>query len=160
MSLYDEGEKLWCDVNCFVAQIFPGGMVFYTACPRCNRKLAPFGADWTCKSCGIINGNPQTRYTLRIRLTDHTGSLWVNAFDTIGEALIGKSANELKFMKESNEIYFRQTLDAGAEFKEIQARLMAKREMFNNEFQLTYQIVKLFGVNWKKSCEEIIKQLT
>lgn len=39
------------------------------------------------------------RYILNVSIMDHTGHIWVTAFNEIGEAILGKDANEMTALK-------------------------------------------------------------
>ena len=43
------------------------------------------------------------RYILSLSIMDHSGHIWVTAFNEVGEQLLGKTANELIELKVSRE---------------------------------------------------------
>ena len=45
--------------------------------------------QWKCDHCNLTFSQPEYRYTLSIKLTDHTGSLWINAYDNVAKLIIG-----------------------------------------------------------------------
>lgn len=92
----------------------------YPGCHHC-RKLAvelEDGSGWKCNTCDeIYYGKPLHRYvyflarTCEINdsfvdsyrfdmvVTDHTGELWLGAFDSVGMEVFGKTADDLVFLK-------------------------------------------------------------
>jgi replication factor A1 len=70
----------------------------YPACltEGCNKKVTDMGdGTWRCEKCQINHNRPEYRYMLSISVIDHTGQLWLNSFDDIGQMVMGMSANEL-----------------------------------------------------------------
>ncbi len=79
--------------------------LWYTACPSdgCNKKVVYESGGWRCEKCDRSYDNPQHRYVMTANVCDHTGQMWVSGFNDVGEAIIGKSANELAELRENGE---------------------------------------------------------
>ena len=53
--------------------------------------MANFFQDmFRCEACNKSFQQPVYRYTLSIKLSDHTGSLWISAFDRCAQTIVGK----------------------------------------------------------------------
>lgn len=67
--------------------------VFYEACPTCNKKLEAVDSGYNCKSCGDVE-KPEPRMLYKITIDDGSGSIRATLFGTIGEKLLGMTAEE------------------------------------------------------------------
>lgn len=67
--------------------------VFYEACPTCNKKLEAVDDGYNCKSCGKVE-KPEPRMLYKITIDDGSGSIRATLFGTIGEKLLGMTAEE------------------------------------------------------------------
>ncbi len=73
----------------------------YPACPGddCNKKVTEDGNGWRCERCSRTWPAPNYRYILPIGVCDHSGHVWLQGFNEIGEQILGRSANELADIK-------------------------------------------------------------
>lgn len=67
--------------------------VYYEACPTCNKKLEVVDNGYNCKSCGKIE-KPEPRMLYKITIDDGSGSIRATLFGTVGEKLLGMTAEE------------------------------------------------------------------
>lgn len=78
----------------------------YPAClsTECNKKVIQDNdGQWRCEKCDRSHPKPQYRYILSVNASDHTGQLWLNCFDDVGQQLLGMSADQLMEMKENDD---------------------------------------------------------
>ena len=78
----------------------------YPACltDGCNKKVVEMDpGQWRCEKCDKNHPKPEYRYIMSINVSDHTGQLWLSCFDETGRILMGKSADELMELKETDE---------------------------------------------------------
>lgn len=93
----------------------------YPACDSegCQKKVVDVGDGWRCEKCekkipqpnyrcvtcahwGVVRAERKAsppRYILSVSIMDHTGHIWVTAFNEVGEAILGKDANEMTALK-------------------------------------------------------------
>jgi replication factor A1 len=67
--------------------------VYYEACPTCNKKLELVDGKYTCKSCGQVE-KPEPRMLYKITIDDGSGAIRATLFGTVGEKLLGMTAEE------------------------------------------------------------------
>lgn len=75
----------------------------YLGCKKCKKKLNGTSCE-TCKA--EMESIPY--YMFSIMITDGTDSIWVSVFGEVGDTLLGKPANELIDLKESDNDQFKQ----------------------------------------------------
>jgi replication factor A1 len=78
----------------------------YPAClsEGCNKKVVEIDpGQWRCEKCDKTHEKPEYRYIMQVNISDHTGQLWVSCFDETGRLIIGKTADELMELKETDE---------------------------------------------------------
>jgi Replication factor-A C terminal domain len=73
------------------------------------------------------------RYLLTANVADHTGQLWIQAFNDVGEQLLGVTANRLAQVRDQNESEA-QTLIKKATGQAFVFNCRAKQETFNVSF--------------------------
>ncbi|MFW9908445.1 MAG: hypothetical protein ACFFEF_07710, partial [Candidatus Thorarchaeota archaeon] len=71
--------------------------VIYQACPTCNKKLETTEDGYNCKSCGPVK-NPEPRMLYKITIDDGSGSIKATLFGSVGEQLLGMTAEEAQKM--------------------------------------------------------------
>lgn len=76
----------------------------YPAClnESCNKKVTEMDGVWRCEKCDQNHDRPQYRYIIQCNVQDHTGQLYISAFDDIGRLMLGRSADDLTALKEDN----------------------------------------------------------
>lgn len=141
-----------------VIQIKPDP-ILYAACPvqGCNKKVTQMDDLWRCDKCnkshdapnyryvcitcrlttGAINEKPKrvlNRYLMQLCVSDHTGQLWLSAFDEVGQQLMGITAAEVQRLKDDENMQgstrFTQAV-AKASCKMWNFSCRAKQETYN-----------------------------
>jgi replication factor A1 len=69
--------------------------VYYDACPTCNKKLEVVGDGYNCKSCGKV-AESEPRMFYKVTIDDGSGTIKSTLFGTVGEKLLGMTAEEAK----------------------------------------------------------------
>lgn len=80
---------------------------FYVGCNKCKKKIQ---SD-RCLNCEEDKGS-RAIFTFTIQITDGTASIWVNVFGDEGEKLLGKTADEVKGMKEKDEMSYKKVFSS------------------------------------------------
>jgi len=78
----------------------------YPAClsADCNKKVTDMGdGTWRCEKCDINHPKPEHRYIMTLSVTDHTGQIYLNAFDDVGKMVMGKTADQIMEIKENGD---------------------------------------------------------
>jgi replication factor A1 len=93
--------------------------ISYPACPtpQCNKKVTETHEGWRCEKCDRCHEKPEyrsvrstphhfidlvilrefaCRYIIQTAVSDPTGQMWLSGFNEIGNALFGKTGNELR----------------------------------------------------------------
>ncbi|MGY5871718.1 MAG: OB-fold nucleic acid binding domain-containing protein [Candidatus Thorarchaeota archaeon] len=104
--------------------------VFYEACPTCNKKLEAIDDGYSCKSCGKVE-QPEPRMLYKITIDDGSGSIKATLFGTVGEKLLGMTAEEAQKL----------IAKSGKEDEPIQAT----SEKIRGRYIAMYGRVKKFG---------------
>lgn len=77
----------------------------YPAClsADCNKKVTDMGdGTWRCEKCDINHPRPEHRYIMTLSVTDHTGQMYLNAFDDVGRIVMGKTADQIMELKDND----------------------------------------------------------
>ena len=124
--------------------------LYYESCPNdsCLKKLTSNSDNtYYCEKCQKTFDTVKPRFMATFKIADDTGSLMITApGDEFAQLFFNCGADRLKEMKDENEgtlnDYVRECL-----FGEYRMRLVAKKDFYNGETKIRYQLVKLYPVS-------------
>lgn len=138
----------------------------YTACPlmigdrQCNKKVTRSGNRWLCDRCNQEFEDCDYRYLLQAQIQDHTGLIWVTAFQESGEEILGCSAKELYMLKnEEQDDRFAEVIHSGL-FVEFLLKLKVKEETYGDEQKVKITIVKADRVDFASESRYLLDVLS
>ena len=160
-------EKHYFDVTASIIHIQSDMMstFYYLSCPKdnCLKKVLSIGPNlYKCPSCCEAISDPKARYTLSMLISDFSGELWVNAFDVIGENILGCPAAHLQYLRDSEKV------DDTEEFmrimkipisKEYNMRIMMKYEEFKGKEEWKSSILKISPLNFIEEARSTLQIL-
>ncbi|KAI0472557.1 replication factor-A protein [Xylariaceae sp. FL0804] len=124
----------------------------YPACSsdNCNKKVVDQGdGTWRCEKCDVAHPRPQYRYIMSLNVNDHTGQLWLSAFDDVGRVVMGgMTADELTEAKESDEDRTAALFEA-ATCSQLTFRCRAKMDVYGENQRVRYQIMSAVPMDYK-----------
>jgi replication factor A1 len=137
------GEKPdWFSLMGTITFIKSDGTISYPACPteNCGKKVFEDGPNmWRCEKCQKVFDRCDHRYILSLQVADHTGQSWFSAYNDFAQELLGKSAEEMYYLKASDESAF-STVFKDALFKQFLFRCRAKQESYQGENKVRLNI--------------------
>jgi replication factor A1 len=89
----------------FIPTASRDGKLWYDACPNgdCKKKVTEeMSGGWRCEKCNQVFDHCKARYIFSANMGDYSGSEWFSMFDDTASVVMGKSADELKQVHESN----------------------------------------------------------
>ncbi|KAK0720581.1 putative single-stranded DNA-binding protein 68k chain [Lasiosphaeris hirsuta] len=138
----------------------------YPACRNegCNKKVVDSGdGTWRCEKCNVSHDRPQYRYIMSMSVNDHTGQLWLSAFDDTGRVIMGgKSADELVEIREMDDTRLAAEFEA-ANCRQFIFRCRAKMDSFGEQPRIRYQVMSIAPLDYKSEghkLAELIKQMS
>lgn len=87
---------------------------------------------------------------------DHTGHIWVTAFNEVGEAILGKDANFMTELKE-NDSKQAEEIFAAAQSQTYQFQCSARQDNFNDQVRVRYSVRRANPLDFKAECRALIK---
>lgn len=136
----------------------------YKACPtaECNKKVTEDNTGgYFCEKCNQSFSSFKYRMILMINTSDHSDSQWLTCFQDTGSEILGKSAQELGELRETDENGF-DTVFQDANFKEFVFRIRAKMDTYNDEQRLKCYCVGVAPINYVQETKrniELIKEM-
>jgi replication factor A1 len=133
----------------------------YMACPtaECNKKVVDNGnGSYRCEKCQREYPNFKWRMILSVNLADFSDNHWVTCFQETAEQILGKKADEIGQLKDSDETAF-DHLFAEANFKSFVFRLRSKMETFNDENRLKTVCVQASAVGCREYNQKLITDI-
>ncbi|KAF2487215.1 hypothetical protein BDY17DRAFT_244244 [Neohortaea acidophila] len=117
--------------------------VSYPACrsENCNKKVVEVETgQWRCEKCDMTFDAPEHRYIMSINVSDHTGQIWLSAFNETGEQVMGMKANDLVTLREEGEEKKVADTFNDALCKTYIFRCKAKMDTFGDQQRVRYQV--------------------
>ncbi|KAK3501729.1 putative single-stranded DNA-binding protein 68k chain [Neurospora crassa] len=115
----------------------------------CNRKVTDMGdGTWRCEKCQINHDRPQYRYIMSVNVNDHTGQLWLSCFDDTARVIMGKSADELMEIRETDETRLPAEFEQ-ANCRKLNFRCRAKMDTFGEQQRIRYQVMSVAPLDYK-----------
>ena len=109
----------------------------YPACKStdCNKKVTEENpGKWRCERCDKSWDKPQWRYIMSLNVSDHTGQLWLNAFDDDSRVIMGITAEELQVIRDDDDPTKRlKVVFDDATCHTYVFRVMAKMDTYKDE---------------------------
>lgn len=130
---------------------------WYPACPsvpkdgqrKCQKKVVFSDMEnmYRCEKCDQAFPTCDNRFILSICVTDHTGNHWSTLFNDQAVELLGKSANDLAIMKETDERAYSQVFE-DVNFTQRVFNLRVKNDTSRDEARLRINAVGLKSLDY------------
>jgi replication factor A1 len=120
----------------------------YAACltEGCNKKVVEIDSgQWRCERCDKTHPHANWRYIMSVNVSDHTGQLWLSAFDDTGKLILGVDANEVTRLKDEGEDAKVKDIFADAMCKTLVFRVKAKMDTFQDQQRYAVNILTRKG---------------
>lgn len=132
----------------------------YKACPssECNKKVIEDGDSYRCEKCSRNYPDFKYRLILPTNVADFSGNQWMTCFQESGEALLGKNAEEIGRLRDTDEQAFDQMF-TDANFRTYTFKIRAKMETYNDETRLKCSCVSATPLDFKQESNRLIKEI-
>lgn len=140
----------------------------YTACPlmigdrQCNKKVTKSGnSRWVCDRCNQEFEECDYRYLLQAQIQDHSGLIWVTAFQESGEEILGCSAKELYALKfeEQDDDMFAEAVRSKI-FVPFLFKLKIKEESYGEEQRVKITVVRADRLDYAAESRYLLDTIT
>jgi len=114
----------------FVNFIRADGEISYPSDPDTKKKVTLVSPGiWTSPSTDrqLRDEEVVHRYIMSLKLADHTGSQWMTAFDESGGVVLGKTAGEMRDLKENDRSMYDSVID-DAKFKPLLVKVQVRED--------------------------------
>ncbi|KAM0139113.1 hypothetical protein ACHAP3_003381 [Botrytis cinerea] len=122
----------------------------YPAClnENCSKKVVDQNdGTWRCEKCNQSHPKPEYRYILALNVNDHTGQMWLTAFDEVGRLIMGKSADELMELKENDPPAMERVFE-DANCKMMTFKVRCKTDTYQDQARVRYSVMSALAVNY------------
>ena len=145
-NLVSHDDKIYNDCIVYVYMIRSERM-YYLACPndKCNRKV--FEAEnekFRCETCGKNYDDANPRYMLSTLLTDSSSQIWATFYDKEAQALLSRSAQDFRQLKESSQDSLISEMLKENQFKEVKVRIKSSLDTYMGDTKIRHGIFKIF----------------
>lgn len=122
--------------------------IWFAACPTCTKKvLGDESSSFSCENCNWSGTDCSYRYILSVSTVDASGMQYMTAFNDQATALLGKSADELKRLKDENNTAYEAALQR-VQWHHFNVRVRAKMDTYNQQTRLKVAPLTMMPVNY------------
>ncbi|KAL0577805.1 60S acidic ribosomal protein P1 [Marasmius crinis-equi] len=134
--------------------------IAYPACSTqgCNKKVVEDSGSWRCEKCQKTYDSPQWRFILAMAVADHTGQDWYQGFNEVGEAIFGRTGNEVMAIKDEDEAEYAKLLQRslGQTFNFV---CRARTDTFNDQVRVRKGVVRVNKLDFVEEAKHLIELL-
>ncbi|XP_071789766.1 replication protein A 70 kDa DNA-binding subunit-like [Asterias amurensis] len=133
----------------------------YTACSssECNKKVTDNGdGTYHCEKCAKDYPGFQYRLLLSANIADATNTQWTTMFQDTAEQVLGKTADELGALRDTDEIGYNNVFEA-ASFETFIFRMRIKMETYNEEARLKCTCAGIQPIDNKELSKKLITDI-
>jgi len=157
------GEVEYANIRAYINRVAPSKSgeeakpCWYASCTKCSKKcIGEDGAGFSCEACGWTGDKCTYRYILQMAIQDATSTGYVTAFNEQAASILGKSADELKALKDVSQDEYDAVL-ALAAWRPFNMRVRGKMDTYNDVSRLKLQIWKMEPVNFATEARLLLK---
>lgn len=135
--------------------------LYYPGDPETKKKVINNGnGTWTSESTGKMLSDDQVvwRYVVSMKIADHSSSNWVSAFDEVGPILFGKSALQMRELKDSNPNMFDHVVEE-AMCRPFLFKITAKERVWRDDTQIRYTIGRAEPMNFASEGRVLLQEI-
>lgn len=135
--------------------------IYYPSDPETKKKLTDAGPGmWSSESTNATYSDEEVvwRYVLSMKIMDHSSSTWVSGFDEVGQALLGKTAQEFRVLKESDPSLAEQIIEE-ATFRPMVMKVTVRERMWREEQQIRYTVARAESINFAQEGRMLLKEI-
>jgi replication factor A1 len=133
---------------------------YYPGCSdACKKKLVREDSFWKCNACDKTYDVPIYYFTFSIRVKDASSEYYLDLFGTVGEKLLGITAQEyhdLCFNKQNDRL---NKLSDAIEFKTFLFTVKPKRHYYNNTNKIKLNCYKADAADSSVQLQKTIRNL-
>mmetsp|Transcript_45805 Transcript_45805/g.97909 ORF Transcript_45805/g.97909 Transcript_45805/m.97909 type:complete len:720 (-) Transcript_45805:74-2233(-) len=127
---------------------------------KCMKKVENLGGMWSCAE-GHQSPDPVPRYLLNLTLHDHSGQVYVTAFDEVGAKILGMDAGQLheKYLNKDNDEEGYDRVFSEATFQQAVFKLRSKKDSRYEEEKVKVVVQDMYAMNHADECKAMLKGL-
>lgn len=155
------GGNTTFNIRGFVSFIKSDGELSYPSDPETKKKVTMVSPGvWhnAAMDRQLQDHEVMHRYIMNLKIADHTGSQWMTAFDESGQVIIGKSANEMRQMKDNDIAMFQSVVD-DAKFRPFVMRIQVREDEYKGETKLRYTISRCEPVSFASEARLLLQEI-
>lgn len=163
-SSFDEKGNAYFTVRCMVKK-FSSRKPWYNSCPGegCKKKVTfdEGNGVYQCQACQGQFQMCDRRYCASVQLADHSGSVWVTAFESSGQTIFGLSANELAQVRgdEEEESDDYKNLLSHIKYREYVATVRVPQQDENAQYKKGASLSSIYPLDNKREIRIMDKVL-
>ena len=133
---------------------------WYDSCPETKKKvMEQSDGNWFCEATNKYMPQCVRRYVMSMQIADNTASQWVSAFDNEGQAILGKSADELNESKCSGDDDGYEQVFNDATWERYLVGLRVKSESYQEQERIKATFFKLWPMDYKIESEMLLQEI-
>lgn len=157
----DEERGAYFNVTGIISSVKADGAL-YKSCGTngCKKKVVEAGNQYRCEKCNLTLGTYKYVLLLQMEVADFSGTHWITVFEDVATRLLGKSAEEIGRLLDSDNLPEYNNVFTAVRFREYTFRIRAKNEFFNEAQKIKWTAFSIEPVAYDRYTEELKKAIS
>lgn len=135
--------------------------LYYPGDPETKKKVVEQSPGmWMSESSGkqLTDQEIVWRYIVSMKVADHSASHWVSAFDEVGPALFGRSAGDLRQLKELDHTHYEHIIE-DALCRPMLLKVTVKETMWRDARQIRYTVARAEPISFATEARTLLDEI-
>jgi len=115
---------------------------------------------YDCQKCAHSYPQCLVKYILNLILADSSSSLWATVFDEAAYTIIGKSAREIKELREKGNEAELEAIFDGVLHIEALFKIKVNEELYQDEMKVRSAVLGAYEINFVTESSKIVQKIT
>lgn len=145
----------------YVSLIKSDGEISYPSDPDTKKKVAPVSAGvWHSPSTDrqLRDDEVVHRYIINLKISDHSGSQWMSAFDEAGQVIMNRPAGEMRRLKETDPPMYESVVD-DCKFRPLVLKVQVKEQNYRNENHIRYTVSRCEPLDFAAEGQVLLQEI-
>lgn len=135
--------------------------MYYPGDPETKKKVVSQGDGmWVSESTGKTLTDDQViwRYVISMKIADYSSSSWVSAFDEVGPLLFGRTALQMRDLKENDSNMFEHVVEE-AMCKPLLLKVSVKERTWREATQIRHTVSKAESLDYASEGRVLLEEI-
>lgn len=139
-----------------ISSIRKENLVYYCCGdPNCGKKAIPMQGYFQCTKCNRTDQTPTYKYLLAFCAYDHTGSHWLNCFDSLASTILGRNASDFS----NDSAHTQEQILGNAQFKQFTFTIRAKQDEYKGVNKVKCSVISATPLDFSYQSSQLLQEI-